>query len=53
MTVVFTEKGKPEGGVLVLRVWLEKLIQVKTFAYINMKFIKGVESEVRFLKSSA
>lgn len=52
MTVLSTERGKPEGEVLVLRVWLEKLIQVKTFAYINLKFIKGVESEVRFLKSS-
>lgn len=46
MTVLFTETRKPEEEVLGLRMWLEKLILVKTFAYILIKFIKEVESEV-------
>lgn len=48
MTVVLTETRKPEEEVLGLRIWLEKLILVKTFTYINLKFIKVVESEVKF-----
>lgn len=47
-TVLLTEREKPEREKLVLRVWLEKHIQVKTFARIDLKFIKRVESEVRF-----
>lgn len=46
MTVLFTEVRNLEGEVLELRLWFVMLTQVKTFAYINLRFIK-VESEVK------
>lgn len=46
MTVLFTEMRKPEGEELALRVRFEKISPAKTFAYINLKFVK-VESEVK------
>lgn len=46
MAVLLTKMRKPEGEVLGLS-WLEKLILMKTFAYINLKSIKEIESEVK------